>query len=366
MGTRAIAGLVLAFLSASAAFAEPYLAAWKGVNCNACHVNQTGGWIRNDFGKNYENSLQTFDWQGLTKAQALNHQTPAYVSVGLDLHMDYFYNGLFTTQYTSLSPPTLLPVTSSIRMGRQSLSIYAHSNEVISAVVDYRVDNSAKSEMYGLISELPAGGYLKIGAFNPAYGLGLSDDDSLVRGPLGLTYDTILNGVEAGFYPDDFFVNAGLFDDPLSSLEKVESAKGGFHFSDITLGGSFYGKDLDTSAYSTRYGAFGWARLNPFVFLAEYDQGTDAGTVTQNTRAYHASLETDLGNDVFLRLASEYLDHSVKTGTEGFRHLVSLRCYPVRNLKTQVDLARMDYTSSASPNKGNPGYSILLDTYFLY
>ena len=365
MRIQAMAGLVVAFLSASAAVAEPYLAAWKGVNCNACHVDQTGGWIRNDFGKNYGNGLQTFDWQGLTKPQPLNHQTPAYVAVGLDLHVDYFYNGLFTTEYASLSPPTLLPVVSSIQTGRESFSIYAHSNEAISGVVDYRVDNAAKSQMYGLITQLPADGYLKIGAFNPAYGLGLSDDDSLVRGPMGFTYDTILNGLEAGFYPDNFFVNAGVFNDPLSTLEKVESVKGGFHFSDFTIGGSFYGKDLDTSAYSTRYGAFGWIRLDPFVLLAEADQVTDGGG-TQDLEAYHASLEADLGNDVFLRLASEYLDHRVKNGTEGFRHLVSLRCYPVRNLKVQADLARMDYTSSASPNEGNPGYSILLDTYFFY
>ncbi|HVM31982.1 MAG TPA: hypothetical protein VMU88_02540 [bacterium] len=364
MRSIGVLGLVLGLGLASAGFAEPYLAAWKGVNCNACHVNQTGGWMRDDFGKNYGNSLQTFDWQGLTKAQPLSHPTATYVATGLDLHVNYFYNGLFTTEYTSVHPPALLPVISDVRLGRESFSVYAHSNEIISGVVDYRVDNSAKSEMYGLISQLPADGYLKIGAFNPAYGLGLSDDDSLVRGPLGFTYDTVLNGLEAGFYPDNFFVNAAVFDDALSPLEKMECLKAGFHFSEFTLGGSFFGKDLDTPAYQLRYDGFGWARFAPFVLLAEADQGNDGGG--QTYQAYHASLETDLGNDVYLRLASEYLDHGVKIGTEGFRHLVSLRCYPVRNLKFQVDLARLDYTSSASPNKGNPGYSMLLDTYFFY
>ena len=367
MRTRIVFALAwMALAGAWRAQAEPYLAAREGVNCNACHVNQTGGWLRDDFGKNYGNKLQTFNWQGLTAAQVLNHQTPTFISTGLDLHFNYYYNAIFTTQYISLPriPANELPVLSTINSGRESFSVYMHSNEIISGVLDYRI-NGGPSEMYGLISQLPANGYLKIGAFNPPYGLGLSDDNSLVRGPLGFTYDLIKNGVEVGFYPDDFFVNAAIFDDSSSApLEKMESAKGGIHLADVTLGGSFSGKDLDTPVASLRYGAFGWTRFDPFVVLAEYDRGTDAGG--QEEQAYHLSAEADLGGDIYFRLASEYLDHRIKLGTEGFRHVASLRCYPVRNLRFQTDFTRYDYTSSASANEGNPAYALMVDTYFFY
>src|SRR5579883_2514031 len=87
---RLVTGLAVLFLSAANAWAEPYLAAWKGVNCNACHVNQTGGWLRNDFGKNYGNTLQTFDWQGISEtAQKIQHETPSWVFTGLDIHQNY-------------------------------------------------------------------------------------------------------------------------------------------------------------------------------------------------------------------------------------------------------------------------------------
>src|SRR6185369_8060232 len=81
---------LLTFGAAASLQAEPYFAALKGVNCNACHVNQTGGWIRNDFGKTFGNGLETFDWKGISEAaQAIKHNTPSWVSVGLDLEEGY-------------------------------------------------------------------------------------------------------------------------------------------------------------------------------------------------------------------------------------------------------------------------------------
>src|SRR5579885_1208016 len=82
--------MVILSLNAADAWAEPYFAAWKGVNCNACHMNPTGGWLRNDFGKNYGNTLETFDWAGISEAaQKIQHNAPSWVAVGLDLHEGY-------------------------------------------------------------------------------------------------------------------------------------------------------------------------------------------------------------------------------------------------------------------------------------
>ena len=80
-----------------------------------------------------------------------------------------------------------------------------------------------------------------------------------------------------------------------------------------------------------------------------------------NIRAYHASLETDLGSNVYLRLASEWFDDSLKSsGHEGFRHVLSLRCYPVRNFKFQTDIQRFD------PSAGSASYGLMADAYVYY
>ena len=45
---------------------------------NACDVNQTGGWLRDGFGKNCGNKLATFDWEEMDKATRGPNLTPAF------------------------------------------------------------------------------------------------------------------------------------------------------------------------------------------------------------------------------------------------------------------------------------------------
>src|SRR5579859_1182418 len=351
MKSRGISCL-LAFLSfcATKSWAEPYLAAWKGVNCNSCHVNQTGGWIRNDFGKNYGNSLETFQWEEISEAaDTLKHNTPSWISFGLDMHESY--TATFNPNPNSNQSSFYQSPFTQYIPGREAFSLQARANEIVSGVFTYRLDEQAVKEAYGLVTALSGAAYLKLGKFMMPYGLTLADDNSLVREALlpagsSFSFDYVPNdGIEAGAYPDPFFLNAAIANGtsniplttPVGYNEKFISAKGGFCISQITLGGSVYGENLDLDTRRLRYGTYGWGRIGPVVILGEYDKGYDGlvkfpdatlpGPVTlqNNYEAYHVSAEFDLGNSVYLRLTNEWLNDSMGQDTsDGYRTVVSV------------------------------------------
>ena len=386
--------LLLMSMGISNLWAEPYLAAWKGVNCNACHMNETGGYIRNDFGRNYGNDLKTFDWQGIADvAQAFTHKTPTWVSAGVDLHESF---GAFFTP--GVSSPQFNPtnINSPLgTLGRQSFSIAIKANEVISGVFTYRLDISSSQEVYALISGLPEDSYIKLGKFVTPYGLELADDDSLIRNDLisggSFSFNSSSNteGAEFGIYPDDLFLNAAAFKDSANQGELDFSAKGGINLRKLTLGGTIYGQNLAYASSTTniskiRYGAYGWTNLGPVVVLGEFDLGHDnnlgfappliapgllPGTfINQNNyTAYHLSVEIDLGMDMYLRLVNEYLFDSSQIATfDGFRDMISFRFYPVRNLKCQLDVQRMDPTVGSLNYASGPYYAAIFDSYMFY
>ncbi len=380
--------LLLMSMGMSNLYAEPYLAAWKGVNCNACHMNQTGGYIRNDFGKNYGNGLETFDWKGISDTvETINHNTPSWISTGFDFHESY---GALIFPASNTRSSSFNPSSPLVPTGRQSFSIAIKANDAISGVFTYGLDKNNAKEIYALISAMSGSAYLKLGKFTLPYGLELANDNSLVRTDLDpnnvLTFDSLpADGIELGIYPGDLFLNAAIvnhtfFDSiTLYTNEKTLSAKGGFSLHEVTLGGSFYSQNLDYSDTKIRYGAFGWTRLGPIVVLGELDFGYDNVSATPfspvlsryNYTAYHGSLELDLGDSMYLRFASEWLNDSDLTKIyeyDGFQHTLSFRCYPVNSFKFQLDVERLDPTagSASYASSGGPYYGILADTYLFY
>jgi hypothetical protein len=352
-------------------------------------MNETGGYIRNDFGRNYGNDLKTFDWQGIADAaQAFTHKAPSWVAAGVDFHESF--GALFVPS---------VPVSSSfnsnspfVPLGRQSFSIAIKANEVISGVFTYRLDINTTQEVFALISNLPNDAYFKLGKFTVPYGLELADDNSLIRSDLVsggiLTFNNpVMGGAEFGIYPGDLFLNTDVFNDSANQGVIDFSAKGGINLREFTLGGTIYGQNLanasnESNISKIRYGAYGWTKLGPVVVLGELDLGHDnnfsaplnapgvvPGTfIDQNNyTAYHVSAEVDLGMNMYLRLVNEYLFDSSQIATfDGFRDMVSFRCYPVRNLKCQLDVQRMDPTVGSLNYNSGPYYAAVFDTYIFY
>src|SRR5437588_5704260 len=79
--------LTLAVLLAAGAHAEPYLAVAQGLKCSQCHVNPTGGGLRNAFGNVFAQT-QLPAHRVDTGSDVWAGQLSRYLALGADLRFD--------------------------------------------------------------------------------------------------------------------------------------------------------------------------------------------------------------------------------------------------------------------------------------
>ncbi len=185
------AGLVsLAALAvAPDAAAEPYLAVQQGYKCIACHVNPTGGGLRNDFGTVFtENVLPEFNlpsgfpvWSG---------NVFKFLRIGAELR-------------TSRSETEAPDLPTARQSGLEQFRAYADVT-LIPNRLDYYVDetlspgNAQPNEYYGRYSDPARGWYIKGGQFYLPFGWRLQDNTAFVREVSGISMTTPDRGFELG------------------------------------------------------------------------------------------------------------------------------------------------------------------------
>jgi hypothetical protein len=181
---------VLALLHAAPASAEPYLAVMTGYKCNVCHVNPTGGGLRNDFGITYAKVLLPAE----TVDSALDSWTGKIsdrLRVGGDLRADW-------TRTTAPNSP------SQQAFSLDQLRVYADLTLIpdrLGIYVDEQIapDGSQNEEAYVRYGNTTDGFYVKGGQFYLPYGWRLQDQTAFVREVTGISMATPDKGVELGY-----------------------------------------------------------------------------------------------------------------------------------------------------------------------
>jgi hypothetical protein len=343
-----IGGLV--FLIQSTLQAEPYFSAWTGLSCDACHVNQTGGYMRTTYGQFYGSHLQTFHWKGFVGETTPPHEKhQPYLTVGADLYVNYEAN----------------QGQSNFFINRQNFYADLHVNSKLAGV--FTITNLGLGENYLLIHGLPQEGFIKVGIFQVPYGLMLQDDNSLVRSPLGFSYQRVDEGMEMGMTPTwlnhHLMVCVDLINSTSPNLNAQQKLKAFstwdlLTFRPFTLGWSYYQNEgyiqagssstINTTPMQSLNSVFGWTHISRFVILGEYDRGFDQNpqllSIQYPLWAFHVSVETDLGHNVYLRYTREFLHPSPGDpnliGLDSaplLRQVLSLRLFPIQDLLTEFD-----------------------------
>jgi hypothetical protein len=179
----------LALLSARAVLAEPYLAVQQGYPCGTCHVNPTGGGLRNDFGTVFaENAMAMAPlpegvpvWSG---------RLGDFVRLGGDLRASWSRSEVPGSPAQHATGVDQLRVYAAAEVIPERLGLYV--DEAL-APGDARVQ-----EAYARLSFPASGAYLKAGQFYLPFGWRLQDNTAFVREVSGIGMTTPDSGVELG------------------------------------------------------------------------------------------------------------------------------------------------------------------------
>ena len=151
-------------------YALPRFALQEGASCNLCHVNPTGGSLRNDYGTAVF-SLEELPMQTMQKFG--NDDWDGFVSDYLRIGGDFRIQGL-NYKTNNEQKTAFFPM-------QADLYTTIEINE--KAEIFYKVSLGQNNpEYWTLLSLIPNEGWLKIGKTLPNYGLKLDDHTSFIRG----------------------------------------------------------------------------------------------------------------------------------------------------------------------------------------
>jgi hypothetical protein len=267
---------VLFFVLTSALYSYPKFAAYTGEKCQSCHVNPTGGGMRNLYGVKYgKDNLYFKFWEKANKTTEIDPQLTKSISMGSDMRM------IFIDDQTGEGNPNF----NSFFQMQGDLYVNAQLNKYINLMVapGLYIPNTygpnplpTKYEIYGMVSNLPAGLYFKAGRFIPNFG---------VKIPEHRAYNRIFNdmytpyasdaGIEVGIAPSFFTLSAGFSNG--SSVNINNQRNNSFDFDNqkqVTVSGDFRWASKKTK-YT--FGIGGSFLSNPF----KYDPTNNINAVRQ-------------------------------------------------------------------------------------
>jgi len=303
--------LMLCLGGSGTALAEPYLAVQQGFKCMACHVNPTGGGMRNTFGQVWgqtvwpEKRIDTGDpWTG---------ELARFLAIGGNLRANATFTD--TPHQRSLTAFDLdeVRVYLDVRAIPDRLSLY----------VDQRIapGGSINSEAYARLWFKDQRFYVKAGQLYLPYGIRLQDDTAFIRQATGINFATPDRGVELGMetalWTLQLSVSNGTaggaatpdgkqYSARIEHVTPVWRAGASFNLNDSAKGTNLAGVSLGRRRMQN---VFAGVRTGPIAWLAEADYIID-DTLVPDRRQAVGLLEANwrMRQGQNLKVTAEYFD----------------------------------------------------------
>ena len=269
-----LAGVLL--LAGTGARALPRFAAQTGSRCQSCHINPSGGSMRQAFGVQYgREELPVPGWSQDFELEDVTTLLSNFLGVGADFRTLYYVQEIpDSTGGNSQSKNTFWQMQGDLYL-----------NFRVAKKVSLFLKKGLYSgfEVFGLLNIFPANGYVKVGKFVPNYGLKLDDHTAFIRTYTGFSAQNgrpELTGLEAGISPGPATITGGVFNSSdgfgggsskkalLGRAEGIFSAGKQVFFG---LGANIFHKGNDDGSTKTLYGGFASFGAGNFTLLGEGD-----------------------------------------------------------------------------------------------
>jgi len=322
---------LLCLLGASPVAAEPYLATREGMKCMTCHVNPTGGGMRNAFGNLYGQTQLPATAADPDSIARWAELTRGPIAIGADLRTGASYvdvpdadgqSSFSNQELRGYLAATVLP---------DRLLLY----------VDQRLTpNALNQEAYARLWN--GDWYLKAGRMYLPYGLRLQDDSAFIRRVPGITFDTPDNGVEVGFeggpWSSQLAVSNGAGGAAEQDTGKQVSLRIEYVQSAWRAGVSANFNDAD-AGQRRMANVFAGLRTGAVAWLAEADYVVDDGFPTGERTLLAGLLEADwlVVRGHTLKLTGEYFDPDADVAEDQqARHSLLWECTPMPFLQLRL------------------------------
>ncbi len=288
---------------AGLAHAEPYLAVDMGLKCGACHVNPTGGGLRNAFGALYS--------QQLMPANKLPEAVPTWTGALHErLRLGTNLRGDATQTRISGQPTVSQTELSQWRVYLDAQLILNHLGVYLDQQL--RPGQPQRQEGYVRLSTADQRWYAKAGQFYLPFGWRLQDNTSFVRSLSGINMANPDKGLELGYEDDEWSIQLVSSNGP--------GNVGPVHGDQLTgqavwirpdwRVGLAHARTHSSAGDRSSTGLFGGLRTGPVAWLGEVDLVSDSGypdgTRRQLALLGEANWKLRPGHN--LKLTSELLD----------------------------------------------------------
>ncbi len=354
MRTNILVIVATTILIAGQAIALPRFAVLTGAKCQSCHVNPSGGEMRQAFGVQYgREQLPVPEWSKEYSIDDFSNLLGNVLGIGADFRTLYF-----SQKASSASTDAFFQMQGDLYL-----------NFRVARKVSLFLNKGLYSgfEAFALLGVLPANGSIKVGKFTPAFGTKLDDHTTYIRTYTGFSPELSrpeLTGLEVNVSPGPITVLGGIFNSTdgfgaaeVSSkayLGRVEGMFGGDGPVHVGLGGNvWYNATVPQSVLqrinlvanvpvagtpkSTIYGGFGSVSVGRLALFGEADW-MQLRSDLPTTKSFICYVEGDypIIQGIAVKLAYDFYDPdvSLKTGSNT-RYTAGVEFFPLPGVEVR-------------------------------